>query len=131
MNRPASGAQPPAKKVPGPRYALAAVSKTLRLALFTKTRATRLVAERLGVGEPEAETFIRKKLRNLVEVDYVESVELPFDKKVIADVYGVVDEHGAWYIKFYEDNGRFLVCSCHEPEYDMTCQSGAVLKVRT
>lgn len=123
------GSRRPAKRVAGPRYSLAANRNLFRLAYVTKTRATLKVCDRLGVGEPEAEAFVLRALKSLVPGNYCETVEMEWDATVVADVYGVNDEHGGWYLKFYMDpNGRFLVCSCHEPEYPMTCQDGTVVR---
>lgn len=125
-----TGGEPQAqgKRVPGPRYALDEHRHLFRLALVTKTRATLKVCDRLGVGEPAAEAYILRALRTLVPERYCHTKELPWDPVVTADVYGLIDQHGDWYLKFYMDAGRFVVCSCHEPEYPMTCQDGTVVR---
>lgn len=121
-------ARPPTNRVSGPKYDLEEVRRVANLASITKFKATRRVVNRLGVGEPEAEAFIRKKLRELEQGDYFETVEMDWDPAVTADVYGKVDEHGGWYIKFFVEHGRVQVCSFHEPEHDFTCANGVVVK---
>lgn len=125
------GARPSAKKRPGPQYDLKVVGAVFRLAMFGKKRAVHPVMARVGVGEPEAEKFIRDKLASLQPGNYectVEMDEWDDGDVVIADVYGISDEHGGWYIKFYVEHGRVQLVSCHEPEYEMTCADGTKVK---
>jgi len=132
MARHSAGGRPPAaKKLPGPQYDLEAIGAVFRLAMFGKKRAVHPVMARVGVGEPEAEAFIRDKLTSLQPGNYESTVEMDeWDdgNSVIADVYGVSDEHGGWYIKFYVEHGRVQLVSCHEPEHDMTCSDGTKVK---
>jgi hypothetical protein len=115
--------------VSGPQYSLAReVLPVLRLALIGKKRAIRTVQERLGVGEPEAERFIRTKLAGLREGNYVESLEMEWDPAVVVDVYGIADAHGGWYVKFYVERGRVQVVSFHEPEHNLRCADGTIVK---
>ena len=51
-----------------------------------------------------------------------------YNPSVWADVYGVSDEHGRWFIKFYMENGRVQVTSCHGPERALTCIDGTTIK---
>jgi hypothetical protein len=111
-------------KLPGPKHDLALVAKLSRLAAIGRQRATREVANRLGVGEPEAEAYIRARLAALVPASYVGTFAMEWDARVVADVYGVVDEHGGWYVKLYVEHGRVLVASFHEPEHDLVCEDG-------
>ena len=86
------------------------------------------MTDRLEVGEPEAETFIRKGLAALCPGNYHCTVEMDWEPRVTADVYGFTDEHGGWYVKFYVEHGRVQVCSFHEPEHDVRCVDGSVVK---
>ena len=123
MARVRSGrAGPP--KLTGPKYDLASVAKLFRLASIGRQRATRQVANRLGLGEPEAEAYIRARLVALEPGGYVGTFAMEWDARVVADVYGVVDEHGGWYVKFYVEHGRVVVASFHEPEHDLACKDG-------
>ncbi len=129
---PPGGRSAGAKKLPGPKYDLNDIRGVFRLAVLGKKRAVHLVMARVGVGEPEAEKFIREKLASLQPANYESTVEMDEwdddDDKVIADVYGVSDEHGGWYIKFYVEHGRIQLVSCHEPEYEMTCSDGSTVR---
>lgn len=35
---------------------------------------------------------------------------------------------GGWYIKFYVEHGQVQLVSCHEPDHDMTCADGTIIK---
>lgn len=124
-SHPATGTK---KVVPGPTTPLEEVLPLVRLALITKSRATKMVQARLGLGEPAAEHYIRQGLRALKPENYVETVEMDWDPVVLADVYGLTDVHGGWYIKFYVQHGRVQVCSFHGPEYDLRCCDGSIVK---
>lgn len=122
---PGGRAPPPAKKLSGPHYKLEEIKGLFRYAMLGRKRAVQVVMQRTGVGEPEAEAFIRTKLGTLCSDNYHSTVEMPWDPVVVADVYGVSDDHGGWYIKFYVQHGRIQLVSCHEPEHDMTCADGS------
>ncbi|MFI5300513.1 MAG: hypothetical protein ACHREM_20695 [Polyangiales bacterium] len=133
MAQPPPGGRPPAaRKLPGPHYDLKVIGPVFRLAALGKKKAVYLVAQRVGVGDPDAERFIREKLARLRPENYESTVEMEEwgedGDAVIADVYGVSDEHGGWYIKFYVEHGRVQLVSCHEPEHDMTCTDGTKVK---
>lgn len=115
-------------KLPGPKHDLAHVRKLAKYAAVGRQRARREVANRLGVGEPEAEAYIRARLGTLASGSYVGTYAMEWDPRVVADVYGLVDEHGGWYVKFYLEHGRVVVASFHEPEHDVVCKDGT--KVR-
>ena len=89
------------------------------------TRASHHVKNELGVGTPAAEAYIRRELGSLTSAHYVRT-EVVFGHH--ADVYGLRNEHGDWYIKFYEEHGRVNVTSFHPPERDLHCVGGLTLK---
>jgi hypothetical protein len=122
--------RPPTKKVSGPKYDLVTVVlPVVRFAQVSKKRAIREVENRLGISERDAETFAREKVSGLVGGNYVESVEMQYDSgPVTADVYGVTDQHGGWYVKFYVEHGRIQVVSCHAPEMDLRCKDGTIVR---
>ena len=123
------GSRPTKRTVPGPRYPLTRdVLPVIRLAVIGKKRAVREVQDRLGVSEPEAEKYIRTALGALKETNYVETVEMDWDSTVVADVYGLVDVHGGWYVKLYVEHGRVQVASFHEPEHAMNCADGTIIR---
>jgi hypothetical protein len=98
------GRPPPAKKLPGPKYPIKTLGAVFRLAMLGKKRAVYPVMNRVGLGEPQAEAFIREKLASLTPSNYESTVEMDEwsdGETVIADVYGMTDEHGGWYIKFW------------------------------
>lgn len=81
------------------------------------------------MSRPEAEQFVREKLQGLRPEDYVETVEMDYDSgPMVADVYGVTDEHGGWYVKFHIEHGQVQVISCHEPEHELACKGGQRVK---
>lgn len=100
----------------------------VRFALIGKKRAVREVAARLGISEPEAEHYVYTALAGLQEANYVETVEIDWDNTVVADVYGIADVHGGWYVKLYVEHGRVQVASFHEPERDLKCCDGTIIK---
>ena len=129
VRHPSGGRSTAAKKLSGPKYDLKSLGGVFRLAVIGKKRAVHPVMDRVGIGEPEAEKFIRDKLASLKPENYESTVEMEWDDDPIAaDVYGITDEHGGWYIKFYVEHGRVQLVSCHEPAYEMTCTDGTTLK---
>lgn len=116
------------KVVSGPVTSLDEVVPLVRLALIGKTRAARMVQARLGLSEPKAEHYIRQGLKALKSTNYVETVEMDWDPVVVADVYGLTDTNGGWFIKFYVEHGRLQVASFHGPEYDLHCCDGSIVK---
>ena len=122
---------PPGRKIPGPVYPLGTL--VFSIAIVGRKRASREVVERLGVGEPRAEAYIRENLSLLDAGNYECTREMEWEcgdgtKKVTADVYGLRNEDGDWYVKFYVEHGRVIVASFHEPEFNMRCASGLELK---
>jgi hypothetical protein len=98
------------------------------LAVIGKKRAIRAVEARLGISEPDAERYICTALGGLKETNYVETVEMDWDSTVVADVYGIADVHGGWYVKLYVEHGRIQVASFHEPEHDLKCSDGTIIR---
>jgi hypothetical protein len=85
--------------------------------------------ERLGLGNAGALAHITALVASLTLEDFAETVDLPFDKPVRADVYGKTDNFGHWYIKLFIHGDTVLVVpSCHEPAHTMTLRSGKTLK---
>lgn len=111
-----------------PEYDLSEVQRVAHLAAVGRRRASRHVSERLGVEDPVAEAIARKKLLALDPGKFVQRVVLPFVPPICADVYGLRDEDGSWYIKFHMEHGRVTIISCHGPEHDLTCIDGTIIK---
>jgi hypothetical protein len=124
-----AGQHPPSQKVAGPKYDIGVVLQLAPLAAPGGARAVGAVQDRLGLSRPQAEAFVLAKLSQLHDGCYVETVEMQYSSgPVTADVYGVRDRHGGWYIKLHIEHGRVAVISCHEPEHPMFCKNGT--KVR-
>lgn len=68
-----------------------------------------------GLAPAEAAAYVRTMLANLLPENYSESEILDYNPAVKADVYGVHNEDGRWYVKFYMQHGRITVASCHYP----------------
>jgi hypothetical protein len=109
-------------------YDLAEVQRVARLAIVHRARASRIIVERLGVSEPEAERRAREKLGALKAKSFVRTDIQEYDPPIAADIYGVCDEDGNWFIKFYMEHGRVTIVSCHGPARDLTCVDGTVIK---
>lgn len=105
------------------RYQTSEVVRVGRLAVITAKARTEVV-QVTGLTDPEAEAFVRRKLTSLTEDDYHDNVS---DQGSPADIYGIRDKHGCWWIKLVLENGRVIVISCHPPEFDMLLVSGTVL----
>lgn len=111
-----------------PKYTLVEVQRVARLAVVHRKRATFPIAERLGLSEPEAEALARKKLAALTPDNFVDTDVQRYDPSISADIYGLSDEHGNWFIKIHMQDGRVTIVSCHGPKYDLTCIDGTVIK---
>lgn len=116
-------------KIRGPAYDLGKVRGGFRVALVGSRRAQREVSERLGIGAPHAERFVRSVLEKLQDCDYYETHHYGADEPD-ADVYLYRDEHGDWYVKFTMEHGRATAASCHEPDYTAKRSDGKVFKGR-
>lgn len=114
-------------KCKGPVYALADVKKLANLSVIG-SRVAKRVEDQLGCSAAEAESYIRQVLSGLVADDYVDSRVLDYNPSVEADVYGVANDDGNWYVKFYSRNGRVFVVSCHPPEHNLRTMGGKVRK---
>ena len=111
-----------------PTYDLVEVQRVIRLAVVHRQRASRQIVARLGVSEPEAERLARAKVGALRPENFAKPEVLDYDPPIRADVYGLNDEDGNWYIKFFMEHGRVTIISCHGPKEDLVCISGLVVK---
>jgi hypothetical protein len=88
-------------------------------------RAIEEVSARLGLSAREAAAFVRAKIAALTPDAFVRSeIQHYAEGDFQADIYGVKDKHGGWFIKFYEDSGVLVVPSCHEPREELRCVNG-------
>src|SRR5438552_4004003 len=88
----------PASPIQGPVWPLSA--EVFRLARIGRPRACDHVKAALCVGTPQAEEYIRQCLCTLTPELYVKTYKL-FGK--IADVYGLKNNEGDWYVKFHQE----------------------------
>jgi hypothetical protein len=86
----------------------------------------RFEALRKPLSAPEAERFVREMARALTVEAFVETKELQCAEAlpVLADIYGVRDRHGDWYVKLYMRGRDVVVISCHEPEGTLVRNDG-------
>jgi hypothetical protein len=73
---------------------------------------------RRPLSEPQAEEYVRTVVQNLSLNEFVRTQELSWAqaRSVIADIYGVRNREGDWYVKLYVHGGHLVVASCHRPE---------------
>ncbi len=82
----------------------------------------RLRAQGKPMSDPEAAAYVRSLVAGLQPEAFCASTELAYaeTRPVVADIYGVRNQHGDWYVKLYLLRGRagddVVVCSCHEPQ---------------
>lgn len=111
-----------------PTYSLVEVQRLARYAAVHRKRAIVPIGERLGLSERAAEALALEKLRALKPNNFVDTVNLEFHPPIPADVYGLCDEDGSWYIKIFIQNGQVTIVSCHGPMWALTCIDGTVIK---
>lgn len=110
-----------------PHYSLADVNRLGKLARIGGNVARR-TANELAESLLFTETYIRKLLSGLKSSEFVEPVVLDYDERdVQADVYGVRNDDGDWYVKFHIQHGQIVVTSCHEPERPLTRVDGLTI----
>lgn len=117
----------PPKRRDGAAYPLAEVRRLARFAAVGR-RVVQRTREAYPLSEPEVEAFIRRTIAALKDEDFAEVVAQDYgDLTIDADVYGVRNKEGAWYVKFYVQHGRVVVLSCHTPEFPITCANGRTI----
>lgn len=79
--------------------------------------------------EIEVRRHIRSLFLSLVPEDYAytQIMQRRAGQPLQGDVYGKVDEHGLWFIKFHVD-GATVIMSCHEAEHDIKLLDGRILR---
>jgi len=68
----------------------------------------------------------------LQPADFAESKPQTLPNKVMmADIYGVKNAEGTWYVKFWVENDtRLVIRSCHGPKEPLKLASGIILQRR-
>jgi len=86
-------------------------------------------AARLMCSPDEATSYIRDLVGRLQATDFAHIVDLPFDPTTVrADVYGVKNDDGTWYVKLHFEGAVMIVVSCHPPDYDLKLENGRILR---
>jgi hypothetical protein len=115
-----------------PTYPLAQVTVVAHLA-----RIGRRVVERTRLYFPvenrRVEIFIRQTVALLKANEFVRSDLQNYQDRpsIMADIYGVRNKEGVWYVKFYVEHQDVTVLSCHEPERPLIRIDGVVIKAPT
>jgi hypothetical protein len=121
--------------MPGPRqtpyYALADVQRDTKTARIGRRVVIR-TSNDYPVDDPAVDLFIRSVIRSLKPDDFVESKDqqYPNEPPIPADVYGVVNGEGAWYVKFSMEDGRVTVLSCHSPDHNIVRANGTTIRIK-
>lgn len=97
--------------------------------------AERMCRENSKIRFPKAIPLIRKMIeQDLCPEAFVETKCQDYvgsdSKQIYADVYGVKNAQGIWYVKLYIEGGEMVVVSCHEPEYPLLRADGKTLRPR-
>ena len=109
-----------------PRYDLDAAQ---RADVEISTTCVRKANETLILDrEQAARRYVRDLFLSLVPGDFahVEVMRPKAGRVIQGDVYGKVDSHGLWFIKFQLDV-RTVIMSCHEAEHDLKLADGRTL----
>ena len=67
---------------------------------------------------------MRRLLKSLTDNGYCRTID---DQSPPADIYGVKDRHGWWWIKLFLQHGRVTVISCHAPKFTMRLVDGTII----
>lgn len=89
----------------------------------------------LGMDFADARLHVSNLFLRLTRDDFVGHVtmDLRWNGRVVADVYGKQDEYALWYVKFYleDDMTKLCISSCHESERSrIELASGKILLKR-
>lgn len=80
-------------------------------------------------AKPRVFQFILSIVGALTESCFVETKTLAYSSgPVDADVYGVENAEGSWYVKLYIVKSQLIVVSCHSPDYDLRLANGLIVR---
>jgi hypothetical protein len=121
-----TSATPVGRKVDGPVHDLIEVK---RLASLSRVPDGTLqdVIDALACSPDDAHSYVLDIIRNLSAPEYCETREMDYIPPVKGDVYGVRNDEGDWYVKFYFQHGRVTVTSCHPPKWPLTRIDGLTI----
>jgi hypothetical protein len=117
-------------KASAPHYELWVVrtASTIRVRRGKASLAVRdrAYALRKPMTDSEAEEYVRDMVRGLTPDAFVETLEMTWLERqpVRADIYGVRDAMGDWYLKLYLWDVGVVVASCHPPLFPLTRADG-------
>ncbi|MBI4704420.1 MAG: hypothetical protein HY744_25230 [Deltaproteobacteria bacterium] len=79
-----------------------------------------------------ARAYARKLVRDLRPEEFCKTeLQRYRNKKAVhADIYGVENDKGAWFVKFFIEGNALIITSCHRPEWPLRCVSGKVVGTR-
>lgn len=121
-----------------PRYDLNEVNRLVRsetACIIGPNTISRTKGDYRGAHGTNGEVvaFIRSVVASL-RPDNFSHVELLVHSKKTgkptpADVYGIKNDEGPWYVKFFIANGtNLIITSCHEPERELVCVDGTCVR---
>lgn len=124
---PKGGAADPQDGEKCPRFPLTEVKQVLRLAKIGERVVARTMQD-YPLDPPKVEKFILDTIRALTEEDFSEVRPQQYETCTVdADVYGVRNKEGTWYVKFRMLHGQVIVLSCHRPEQPIRLASGRTI----
>jgi hypothetical protein len=110
------------------RHALCDVARVAKLASIGGTVSQRCANE-LGKSAAQAEAYIRSGIAVLTADEFVATQTQNYASGAVeADIYGVTNDDGEWFVKFYVENGRVTVTSWHGPTDELVRADGKCLK---
>lgn len=124
---------PPQQKPPPrkskPTYKLEEVQDLVSQALIGKTVVSR-ARETCGLeSEREVKAYIRDCIKSLRSSNFAYSeLQLYDDGSLWADIYGLENDEGSWFIKVSNEDNRLIIASCHALNKDIKCRDGKVIK---
>lgn len=114
----------------GPQCPLATVQVALTSSFRFSCSLIEKANQLLNMSPDQARKHVRRLILSLLPEDfaYQEPMQLSWNGRVMADVYGKKDRFGLWFIRFHVEDGTPRFLSCHESEHDMTLANGTVLR---
>ena len=100
---------------------------------FVGDKVARKTADALACSIYEARKYARRVVARLKTDDFCGTDAVPFDCGV-ADVYGVKNSEGAWYVKVQIQQQRsppLVILSCHPLEFRLKRSNGTWLDPET
>lgn len=112
-----------------PTYVLSQVRQLLGDAIIGPGVVRRTRQECGLVLEREVKGYIRACVGSISLRDFAYSEKQEYkDRSIFADVYGLKNEDGQWFIKFYIEAGQLTICSCHGPDLDLDLADGRKIR---